>query len=125
MGAYDTGYKDKFRALTLALGHPPDAREGWELGEWLRGKYVEEKDTRTREEARALEPLNKSAEVPMAESSGQGDLINPGPAERAREEVSSLRGPGGGVMAVCAVCGRGWEREARRGRPNYKCGECR
>ncbi len=35
------------------------------------------------------------------------------------------RGPSGGLIGKCEACGRLWERPARRGRPAYKCEECR
>lgn len=35
------------------------------------------------------------------------------------------RGPGEGILAVCEACGQVWERERKRGRPSYVCGECR
>ena len=35
------------------------------------------------------------------------------------------RGPAGGILATCVTCSRVWERPKSRGRPSFKCGECR
>lgn len=46
-------------------------------------------------------------------------------ANKPERAEGPMRGPNGGVLAVCVTCGGEWERPARRGRPSFKCGECR
>lgn len=56
------------------------------------------------------------------ESAPEPPAINPEPADRA---LVGTRGPAGGLIAECVACGRLWERPRGRGRPSFKCGECR
>lgn len=57
-----------------------------------------------------------------------GPQSPPGPVSAAPAPAEGLsegsRGPAGGIIARCGVCGRLWERERRRGRPAKVCGEC-
>lgn len=68
-------------------------------------------------------------EPPEAESSPPAPPPPSRPSERARAasplDTYGRRGPNGGVIAECVACGRAWERPARRGRPSFKCGECK
>lgn len=142
----NTLYKQSFRALAENLGRVPNTRDR----EWL-----EIHDTYKRawgptaSQTRALPetpaggspvPSTREAEDPPSlplsgprvNENGVGDRTT-GEAgngagsidEGATVTATGGRGPNGGVMATCVGCGRVWERERKRGRPNLVCGECR
>jgi hypothetical protein len=41
------------------------------------------------------------------------------------EPMIGSRGPRGGMYARCEECARVWERPKKRGRPSYRCDDCR
>lgn len=63
-----------------------------------------------------------NAEWEGAESVLSAPVSSPGVSQGL---IEGDRGPGGGLVGKCEGCGRLWERPARRGRPSYKCEECR
>lgn len=75
--------------------------------------------------AGGAEPLTKPGTPDtreQAQSEPEPPEINPRPPER---RYTAGRGPGGGVLAMCARCGQEWERPLKAGRPASRCEPCR
>jgi hypothetical protein len=71
------------------------------------------------------EPLSApriTAEGEEAVSPQNAASSPPTPLQGVRE---GSRGPAGGLILRCHQCRRLWERPATRGRPSFKCPECR
>ena len=142
-------YKEKFRALTIKLGHVPTCwdKEWLELQEEYKRAWAPAEETvlapstqvRAREPVpdlmaaleaslaavkaeRALSGPDKPSEPERAESSPEPPANNPGPPDGL---IEGDRGPGGGLMCKCQACGRLWERPRSKGRPAYRCETCR
>ncbi len=73
----------------------------------------------------ASEPLSGPGAAGItagAPSEPELSAIKPGLSEGA---VEGDRGPSGGLVGRCIACGLLFERKMQRGRPAYKCEECR
>ena len=128
--------------------------EWLELGNNYSAEYSREREMRLGEEARASraraagpgESGFSREPAPQARTGGaearargleeglSGPRINaePGEAESvlsppsaAPRDLQGARGPTGGLICRCQACGLLWERPKGRGRPAFKCEECR
>lgn len=83
-------------------------------------------DTRAREVGEAEdEPLSGPRIIPEAEQAKSALPPLSAPPSNCDGPAEGDRGPGGGLVGKCVACGRLWERPTRKGRPSYRCGECR
>lgn len=103
-GHADSGNKALPESINARLGAVAGARES------------DESPSLPLSGSRAAANISRAGSEPPAGSS------SPGISEPA---ITGTRGPAGGIMAACVVCGRAWERPARRGRPSAMCEECR
>ena len=71
---------------------------------------------------RGLSGPTINAEPPERRSAPEPPANNPGPPDGL---IEGDRGPGGGLMCKCQVCGLLWERPRSKGRPAYRCETCR
>lgn len=144
-------YKEGFRALTEKLGRVPDSRDkewlelheeykkGWQTCTPMTSEAVPTAVRPTNAPDTGPSSLTARESVPSAPLSGPGIIANPPPDRTTPEPPNGAafnsggamvaddppRGPNGGLISVCQSCGHLWERPKQRGRPAYKCLECR
>jgi hypothetical protein len=75
--------------------------------------------------ARSLESPDRPLTNPGAAADGREAESSPEAPSAAPRIYEGDRGPNGGLMGKCLACGRLWERPKSKGRPSFKCGECR
>ena len=145
-------YKTGFAELVLKLGRLPTANEILPLNIAYAKSWGPAEETvlapasaaGRREEGFSREPAPQARAVDTqtrareASEPLSGPTINAEPPEcRSAPEPPSApprnydgliegdRGPGGGLMCKCQACGQLWERPRSKGRPAYRCEECR
>lgn len=71
------------------------------------------------------QPLSGPGTNPTGGEAESVHVTGGGPGWNSQRATSGRRGPSGGILAQCVVCGQEWERGRVRGRPSVKCERCR
>ena len=103
------------RVASAAAGRPESARFSREPAPQARTGGAEAR-------ARGLEEGLSGPRINAEPGEAESVLSPPSAAPR---DLQGARGPTGGLICRCQACGLLWERPKGRGRPAFKCEECR
>lgn len=135
-------YKEKFIALTDALGHSPTTldREYWELTEWYKNQYDVDRIARLKEEAKeraaekkysgpvkVIEKVCATCEniIPLNRKGRAPNRCDDCRAKPKPKRVVKPKQPKAIEKRICRLCPNEIIPTGKRGRPAVLCDECK